>query len=62
MTSALMSLSRWTRATEDEYMSRNHQKDHTELFPTTSKEFQVILVIRNQRQMVLGALVLISET
>ena len=57
-----MSLSRWTRATEDEYMSRNHQKDHTELFPTTSKEFQVILVIRNQRQMVLGALVLISET
>ena len=62
MTSALLSLSRWTRATEDDYMSRNLQKDHTELFSATSEEFQVILVFRNQRQMVLGGFVLISET
>lgn len=51
MTSALMSLKRWTRATEDDYKGENLQKNHTErfFFFTTSKDFQVILVFGNQR-------------
>lgn len=44
MTSALMSLKRWTRATEDDYKGENLQKNHTERFfflppPKISKSF-----------------------
>ena len=63
MTSALMSLKRWTRATEDDYKGENLQKNHTEHFFYHLQRFPSHSCIwESKRKMVLEALILTSET